>query len=180
MNLFNFREDIVGRDANDKHQARLNATTEWFPPWWQEAVASALAGAPMGDSQCATRQYVHNPIAFIGLHQDYTSKVSEYAGKELKPSYCYLVKYQRGSSLDVHVDREQCEYNVSIMIDCRKWVSSEEGWPLILGDDLIPHVPGQALIYSGHTPHGRPPLLFDEATVLFLHYVSKDYVGELS
>jgi hypothetical protein len=143
------------------------------------------AGVPLGDEQCAGRHALHNePMARFLQHQ-LTPVVSAVAGERLRPSYAYSVVYREGATLARHVDREQCEVSVTLLLDYRPGAAAPGAWPLWLGTKegavRIRQRAGSVLVYRGRElPHWREPLAAGSRSAsLLLHYVPRDFRGAL-
>jgi hypothetical protein len=140
----------------------------------------------LGDSQ-SPRRYVakDEPVARF-FHHQLTAAVSRVVEEPVKPSYVYLGSYQGGAELEAHIDREQCEFSISLCIDYSPEPVRETPWPLQLhtatGKTTVFQGIGDALIYSGRElPHSRdrlPP--GNTSTSLFFHYVRESFMGPLT
>lgn len=98
-----------------------------------------------------------------------TDKVSELAGKRLRPSYTYCRVYLKGAVLEPHKDRPSCEYSVTLNL------SQTHPWPIYMGKRGIIQKPGDAVIYKGcEIEHSRKEFTGDEYVQVFLHYVDAD------
>ncbi len=142
-------------------------------------------GMYMGDGQTLSRYVAHNePVSRFFQHQ-LTPAISELAGEPLKPSYTYVVSYQGGSALEKHVDREQCEYTISLLVDYPPESKHDSCWPLCIetpaGVVTVTQTIGDALLFRGRElPHFRPKLHDGyTSTSMLLHYVTQDFVGTL-
>jgi hypothetical protein len=141
--------------------------------------------APLGDSQVPLRHWLHNEPVARFFHHQLAPAVGDIVGRPVKPSYVYSASYRAGATLDVHVDRAQCEYTMTLCIDYSPEPVSETPWPLYLdvGDErvVVHQRLGDALIYHGPSiPHGRPQLGSGQtSTSIFFHYVDSHFVGSL-
>ena len=104
----------------------------------------------------------------------------------LKPSYCIVATYPRGASLPKHVDRPQCAFTLSVLVDYDGLADGDDApWPLELDlADGTTHAAtwgaGDGLLYRGaDLPHARGPLPAASATYLFFHWVLPSYKGRL-
>ncbi len=135
------------------------------------------------------KRYIdHNePIARFWLTQ-LASIVARVTRAAVKPSYVFFASYVDGSALRWHVDRPQCEYSMSLLVDYSP--APEHGalspWPLLVErrDGAIVKVHqrlGDALVYRGRQrPHARPELpVGHTSTSLFLHFVDESFGGPL-
>ena len=96
-------------------------------------------------------------------------KVSEAAGKKLKPTYSYCRVYRKGNTLAPHKDRPSCEYSVTLNL------SQTHKWPIFMGPRSVDLRPGDACLYRGcDIEHSRKEFKGDEYIQVFLHYVDAD------
>jgi hypothetical protein len=140
----------------------------------------------MGDGQVSNRYTHHNDPQLQHLHHALAIFLSRLAGKSMKPSYRYLSVYTTGSELATHVDREQCEMTISILVDYIPNAGGVAGWPLFLrrntGTVGIFQEIGEALIFRGRDiPHYRERIQAGHrCTVILLHYVNASFSGILN
>ena len=105
-------------------------------------------------------------------------KVSEAAGKKLKPTYSYCRVYRKGNTLAPHKDRPSCEYSVTLNL------SQNGKWPIYMGSRSLDLQPGDGCLYRGcDIEHSRKEFKGDEYIQVFLHYVDaegphRDYVHD--
>ncbi|HST47514.1 hypothetical protein [Jatrophihabitans sp.] len=147
----------------------------------------ALVGSgqvSLGDEQCGRRYGMYNePMARFLLHQ-LAGAVSRVVGKPVLPAYSYSLIYEAGAVLAPHIDREQCEYTVSLLIEGTA-EGTWEPWPLwlkVAGKPVAVHqLPGDALVFAGRRlPHWRDRLPDGRtSTSLLLHYVDETFTGVL-
>jgi hypothetical protein len=139
----------------------------------------------LGDNQSSQRYAAHNdPIARF-FHHQLTSIVSRIVDQPVKPSYVYMASYQGGARLNKHVDREQCEFSVTLCLDYSPEPPLATPWPLRLQTSeatvTVFQAIGDALLYRGRMlPHYRdelPP--HHSSTSMFFHYVREDFTGPL-
>lgn len=141
-------------------------------------------GMQFGDPQTSGRYAAHNENAARSVHRQLTDLISNLAGEPVKPSYAYVVSYQGGAKLTEHVDREQCEFSVSLLLDYTPDCLGPSPWPLCLRAGRVVRISqriGEALLYRGRSlPHFRNRLA-DHATstLMLLHYVPRDFAGPL-
>ena len=138
-----------------------------------------------GDNQSARRAVYHNePVARFFLEQ-LAPVVSQMAGEALKPSYAYVITYRAGAELASHVDREQCEYTITLAVDQTPEPSVEFAWPLYLetkqGRITVFQAIGDGLLFRGRElPHGRDRLAEGcTSTSILFHYVPAGFEGSL-
>lgn len=149
--------------------------------------ALRTGGFNLGDKQTPRRYRAHNEGVARFFHHQLTPLVASIVGSPVKPSYAYSASYQSGAELPRHVDRAQCEYSISILIDFTPEPDSVSPWPLHLdlGDSggvaAIHQAFGEGLVYRGRElPHHRARLAAgSSSTSIFLHYVDVDFSGPL-
>jgi hypothetical protein len=131
----------------------------------------------LGDAQ-SHRFWSHNDAISRVLQARYRPLIQQIVGRAIRPSYTYLIHYLPGATLPRHIDREQCQYTVSMLIDCDSDLSGRSRWPLILHPDgqpdfRIQQYPGDIAIYRGPLiPHSRPTMSEGSfSTSVLLHYV---------
>ena len=129
-----------------------------------------------GDAQVPnSHSYYSLPVCNILLGQ-LTYKVSELAGKKLRPTYTYCRVCFKGADLKPHKDRPSCEYSVTMNL------SQTHPWLIFMGKRGVFQKPGDGVLYRGcEIEHSRPEFTGDEYVQVFLHYVDsegpyKDYV----
>jgi PKHD-type hydroxylase len=127
---------------------------------------------------------VPNSVAHYGLPVCNTllgllcEKVSQAAGKKLKPTYSYCRVYRKGNTLEPHKDRPSCEYSVTLNL------SQTSSWPIYMGKKAVELSPGDGCLYRGcDIEHSRKEFKGLEYIQVFLHYVDaegpfKDYVHD--
>ncbi len=135
------------------------------------------------DRQCPDRAAKHNEETARFFHHQLKGVVEEVVGEAIRPSYAYLGAYRPGARLARHLDRAQCEFTVSMLVDYRPTPSGPSPWPLELevgGERVCLHQRlGDALLFKGREiPHGRPRLMPGHfSTSLFFHYVPASFRG---
>lgn len=129
-----------------------------------------------GDEQVPnSHSYYNLPVCNILLGQ-LTDKVSELAGKKLRPTYTYCRVCFKGADLKPHKDRPSCEYSVTLNL------SQTHPWIIFMGKRGVTQKPGDGVLYRGcDIEHSRPEFTGDEYVQVFLHYVDsegpyKDYI----
>jgi len=148
--------------------------------------ARTRAGAfELGDSQVGQRYFSHNEEVARFFHGQLSNAVSDIARTLVKPSYAYAISYQGGSELDVHTDREQCEYSITMCYDATPEPEAQSPWPLQLDTPdgrlrIFQHI-GDSLFYRGrYIPHSREPLPYGHtSSSLLFHYVDDGFDGPL-
>lgn len=125
----------------------------------------------------------HNDVLLQYLHKQTGRLVRQVSGETILPSYSYLSAYLPGAELKRHVDRPQCAWNASLLIDQNPEVSLAESWPIFLEVGKTVHEVrldfGDAVFYSGtEIPHWRESIGKGmRQTLGLLHYVPLDFVG---
>jgi hypothetical protein len=142
----------------------------------------------LGDSQVERRFWKHQDRIARFYHQLLTPLTSRIAGRPLKPSYSYFASYLPGAVLKRHVDREQCEISISLLIDYSPDPDDVSDWPIFVESPSNPgrvvaieQGPGDALFYKGcEVPHHREALAEGRtSTSLFFHYVPVEFTSPL-
>jgi hypothetical protein len=149
------------------------------------------------------RSVMHNPSFLIDVHKQLEPFASELFQEPVKKSYCFLSVYDYGGICPLHVDRPQCKWTIDYLVDqtspipwplmVSEWVESP---PLVMDDPPSDHrdiirqhswdaallYPNDAAYYSGTNQlhfRNRAPL-DTAATLVFFHFVSKDFSDSLS
>lgn len=133
--------------------------------------------------QVEGREFIHNEPLMGFFNRQLARLVSRIAGEPAKPSYTYLARYNGGSELKRHVDRSQCRWNISLVLD--ETPRRDAAWPLYVELCGVPREvrlnPGDAVLFHGSThPHWRPRLAEDSTAVIaFFHFVAEGFEGSL-
>jgi hypothetical protein len=139
----------------------------------------------LGDGQSPRRYVAYNDPVARFFHQQIASSISAAAGEPVKPSYVYLASYLSGAELKKHVDREQCEFSVTLCLDFSPEPTLATPWPICLdtpsGQVKVYQALGDGLAYRGtRLPHYRSKLGEGQtSTSMFFHYVAADFTGSL-
>ena len=139
----------------------------------------------LGDAQSSRRYVAHNEPVARFFHHQLMSTLSQIAGEPLKPSYVYLASYLSGAELKKHIDREQCEFSITLCVDFSPEPEMATPWPIQLdtsnGSVTVNQMIGDALTYRGtQLPHYRDRLPEGQSsTSIFFHYVGADFSGPL-
>lgn len=147
----------------------------------------AAGDVPKGD-WIEERYGLHSEMMASFLHLQLDGLVSEIAGEPVKPSFVYFGSYRPGAVLPRHVDRPQCQFSISLLVDYSPEPDGPCGWPLYLENPRAPQAMlaadlalGDGAVYRGqdvfHYRHALPEGHL--ATLLFLNYVRKDFAGRL-
>ncbi|AET72973.1 hypothetical protein PGAG_00084 [Phaeocystis globosa virus 12T] len=70
----------------------------------------------LGDGQ-SKRYYCHNEFISRIIHFEMLNLIEKITGKKLRPTYTYLSFYIKGAELKAHMDRLECGYTCSFIID---------------------------------------------------------------
>ena len=139
----------------------------------------------LGDGQSPRRYVAYNDPVARFFHRQITTTLSAVAGQPVKASYVYLASYLSGAELKKHVDREQCEFSVTLCLDFSPEPAIATPWPIYLdtptGKVTVYQALGDGLAYRGtRLPHYRSKLGDGQtSTSIFFHYVAADFVGSL-
>jgi len=132
---------------------------------------------PYNDLDCFESFSWYGGFVTESLLIKFKNKVSKIVKKDLVESYSYQRIYYNNCKLIPHVDRESCEYSVSICIQ-KDFVE----WPLYLeleNKTVIPVVldEGDAIIYQGtYLKHWRDNFQGVRHVQFFLHYIDKNNI----
>ncbi len=182
---------LLAKSARSFLENRYVSIAELLHPYQMDALRKyyrhlvRCGGMYLGDGQTSLRYVAHNEPVSRFFHRQLTAAISAIAGEAVKPSYTYVVSYQGGCELEKHVDREQCEYTISLLVDYPPEREHESPWPLCIespaGIVTITQRIGDALLFRGRElPHFRPRLPDGyTSTSMLLHYVPQDFTGML-
>lgn len=180
-----------GRPAWENAAASLNAAmargflplSGLLPPYHVGALRryyryhTRLGTFALGDEQTAQRFVAYDEPVTRFVHHQLTQTISDVVGRPVRPSYNYLAFYQGGAVLDPHVDREECEYTLSLCIDATPDPYTYGAWPLhVMSQDgpvSFTQDVGDALLFRGRElPHWRDrlPEGYTASAILF-HFV---------
>lgn len=126
------------------------------------------------DTQCPFSEsfYARDDEIFSNWQSSMTNKVSELFKKDLAPTYSYARIYKKGETLKRHIDREACEYSLSVTLE----TSDNTTWPFYIdakdGKSYQCNAePGDAIFYEGSRPHWRERCEKDWHIQAFIHFV---------
>jgi hypothetical protein len=140
---------------------------------------------PLGDGQSPRRYVAYNDPVVLFFHRQIANTFSMVTGEPIKPSYVYLASYLSGAELKKHVDREQCEFSITLCLDFSPEPAVVTPWPICLdtptGKVRVYQALGDGLAYRGtRLPHYRSPLPNGQtSTSIFFHYVPAQFSGSL-
>lgn len=138
-----------------------------------------------GDNQTPLRWTRHNDPVTCWIHRYLVARVSQAAGTLVKPTYTYTIVYHDGAELPAHVDREQCEYTLSLCVDSLPEPPDAVPWPLILETEAarvsVYQGIGDSLLFRGrYIRHSRPQLAAGlVVTNILFHFVDDEFCGSL-
>jgi hypothetical protein len=139
----------------------------------------------LGDVQSPRRYAAHDESVARFFHLQIANAIRAVVGETIKPSYVYLASYLSGADLKKHIDREQCEFSVTLCLDFSPEPELATSWPIRLdtpeGTVTVYQALGDGLVYRGtKVPHYRHVLAEgNTSTSIFFHYVPADFSGEL-
>jgi hypothetical protein len=139
---------------------------------------------PLGDGQVRRRHGWHNERLARFLHDQLADVASRVARRPLKPSYSYTSAYRGGASLGAHMDREQCDYTMSLMVDESSPVGADP-WALWFhapaGRRSVSMSVSDAVLFRGcELPHWRTEASGNHQQInLLFHFVPAEWVGVL-
>jgi hypothetical protein len=139
----------------------------------------------LGDGQSPRRYVSYNDPVAKFFHRQIATTMSAVAGEPVKPSYVYLASYLSGAELKKHVDREQCEFSITLCLDFSPEPDLATPWPICLQTPsstvTVYQALGDGLAYRGtRLPHYRSKLREGQtSTSIFFHYVGADFGGSL-
>ena len=145
-----------------------------------------VGGFHLGDAQSSRRYVAHNESVARFFHHQLTAAVMAVTGEPVKPSYVYFASYLDGAKLEKHIDREQCEFSITLCLDYSPEPPRAAPWPIHLqtprGQVTVFQALGDGLLYrGGELPHFRDVLPKGHtSTSLFFHYVRTDFTGSLT
>jgi hypothetical protein len=140
---------------------------------------------PLGDEQCPLRYGVHNEKVAHFFHHQIAKPLAAIVGEAIKPSYVYSASYLGGAELKKHIDRQQCEFSVTLCLDFSPEPKMATSWPILLDTKestvTVYQALGDGLVYRGtRLPHYRKVLAAGHmSTSIFFHYVPADFSGPL-
>lgn len=100
-------------------------------------------------------------------------KIESIVNKNLEVTYSYMRIYYSNAELERHIDRESCEYSITLCIknDVKPW---DIWFETKNGEVSISLQEGDMIIYKGmELPHWRKKYEGNEQIQFFLHYIDK-------
>lgn len=137
-------------------------------------------------------QAVNNDPLGRALMRRLTPTMEKVVGRPLRQSYSFAMHYEPGAVLPTHVDRLQCQYTLSLLLDYLPASPDGPGQPLPDGRSPWPleaelepgapmtlfyQAPGDGVLFRGRElRHGRPTLNHGaRSLVLMLHWLDADF-----
>jgi len=161
----------AGDTAQVAEYYRVLTETDWMTPAYDPA-----------------RWVTGNDPVGRALLRQFLPLVEAAVGHPLRESYTFTADYLPGAMLPMHVDRLQCEYTISLLLDydsmpageCSPWPLDVE-LPLEAGTLHFHQARGEGVLLKGRElPHGRTAVLeWDRCLVIMLHYVNADFPDAL-
>ena len=130
----------------------------------------------LGDKLVAKCYRQYGPLCFESLMLLLKPKIEAIVGKNLLPTYSYGRIYYPDAVMPKHTDRGECQYSVTLTIDC----FGEEPWPIWFKDLNDNDIPvslnvGDMCVYNGiKLYHWRQPFAGKQQIQTFMHYVDAD------
>ena len=177
---FQARKYVLVRDL--LHPFHLAALRRYY----RKLIAACTI--PLNDEQVEKRYGLHNEPMAAFFHRQLSGLVTRIAGEPVKPSYVYFGAYQPGAVLRPHVDREQCQFSVSFLVDYIPEPEDVSPWPLFVKPQgsraaaFAAHLGiGDGVVYKGcDVLHYRKALPANHfSTSLFFHFVHQNFQGTL-
>lgn len=126
------------------------------------------------DNQIPNTPAWHVDLAMKNLMCYLSLDMEMYTGEGLIPTYSYLRVYKKGDELKRHIDRNSCEFSVTLTL---RREPNDDIWPIYLETDDVHKVEleaGDGLIYKGiESPHWRDKFEGSRLAQVFLHYVRR-------
>jgi hypothetical protein len=138
-----------------------------------------------GDQQIPNSYCCYGEPLMDVLLANAQTKVEEYVGEKLVPTYSYWRFYQKNDQLVKHIDRDSCEISSTLCLgyntsNIDKEQHQDYSWPMYVKDYLgevmpVSLNPGDIILYKGcELEHWRDPYLGLNHAQVFLHYNRKD------
>ncbi len=143
------------------------------------------------DDKLFYRLSVYEDPLFELLHHKFAKKICDWAGVNLKPSYCFASFYTSQGICPPHVDRPQCVMTFDYCINQQKpwpiFINSKDKFGTVSEEVLKENAKeyildeNDAIIFSG-TNHWHYRNKIPENSTsdwLFFHFVNEEYKGPL-
>ena len=126
------------------------------------------------DEQIPNTPAWHDDLAMKNLMSYLTPDMEKHTGESLIPTYSYLRVYKKGDVLKRHIDKNSCQFSVTLTLMREP---NDDIWPIYLETNGIYKVDleaGDGLIYRGTvSPHWRDKFEGSRLAQVFLHYVRR-------
>ena len=126
------------------------------------------------DEQIPNTPAWHDDLAMKNLMCYLTPDMEKHTGESLIPTYSYLRVYKKGDKLKRHIDKNSCQFSVTLTLMREP---NDDIWPIYLETNGIYKVDleaGDGLIYRGTvSPHWRDKFEGSRLAQVFLHYVRR-------
>jgi len=126
------------------------------------------------DHQIPNTPAWHDDLAMKNLMCYLSTDMERHTGIKLTPTYSYLRVYKKGDKLNKHIDRNSCQFSVTLTLMREP---DEEIWPIYLETDGVHKIEleaGDGLIYRGtKNPHWRDEFHGSRLAQVFLHYTRR-------
>ena len=126
------------------------------------------------DEQIPNTPAWHDDLAMKNLMSYLTPDMEKHTGESLIPTYSYLRVYKKGDVLNRHIDKNSCQFSVTLTLMREP---NDDIWPIYLETNGIYKVDleaGDGLIYRGTvSPHWRDKFEGSRLAQVFLHYVRR-------
>ncbi len=130
------------------------------------------------DAHVSQRDSIPNESIARFFHYQLGKIVNIILPQQVEPSYCYISIYNEGSVLSRHKDREECEWNVSLLLDMIPECEVENAWPFFIQSNNMKNEirlgAGDAVIYRGSKVYHWREKLPEKSryTIFFFHFVN--------
>ena len=126
------------------------------------------------DEQVPNTPAWHDDLAMKNLMCYLTPDMEKHTGESLIPTYSYLRVYKKGDKLKRHIDKNSCQFSVTLTLMREP---NDDIWPIYLETNGIYKVDleaGDGLIYRGTvSPHWSDKFEGSRLAQVFLHYVRR-------
>jgi len=120
------------------------------------------------------------------VHHQFAPLVSHITQQQTIATFSNLLIYIPGAVLERHIDRPQCPFNLSLLVDTDPEADMSDSWPIYLEVDgeakEVRLEMGDGVLYGGTTvPHWRNALPEGNlVTVIAGHFAHADFKGSLT
>lgn len=189
QNFFNNNGFLVVKEFINQNTANLlynyclmTTKVTDFKMMYDKESYSADYDGHFGDEQVPLSFCKYGDIMMDTLLDSCYSKIGEFVGESLIPTYSYWRLYFSGADLKRHVDRESCDYSFTLHLghNISNLEDKDYNWEFYLKDKLgttheVKLSPGDILIYKGcEVEHWRDSFQGLNHAQVFLHFNNKD------